>query len=218
MTQHGLTSPTTPPVEVRAAKIGSRAVIAAAVIAIGAAVVGAVVGGQLTASATDRQTAGSAQSAGAELKANKERDDTSFIRGQLQTAAAKLIDDSKVANRKEHDLADMLASPTFTWKNPAYATTKHDLAVQVDLVSADTAKLQLLGYRASNSAAADVLAYHETIEEDLTSGVLSGNCVMRSTPGFTGAVDLAFADMNEYEATQGALISAVQSDLQLPAT
>src|ERR1700712_2226291 len=104
------------PVEVQAATIGAHAVVVAAVIAIVATVLGAllgVVGGQASAAATNRQTDQQSQATNATLQSDADRDAKTFIRQQLQAAAAKLIDDSKGANRQEVDLVNLFSSPTF---------------------------------------------------------------------------------------------------------
>jgi len=217
MTQPPPPPPADTPVEVRAANIGARAVIAAAVIAIVAAVVGALVGGQASAAATNRQTDQQTQATNATLQAEADRDAKTFIRQQLQAAAAKLIDDSKSANRQEADLVNLFSSPTFDGTRWDHVKKQDALIVQLDVVSADTAKLQLLGYRLSNNAAAGVLRYHEGVVNDLTSGALKGNCVMPDEPEFGDALDQTVNDRDAYDAAQSALISAVQSDLRLPA-
>jgi hypothetical protein len=208
------------PVEVQAATIGAHAVVVAAVIAIVATVLGAlvgVVGGQASAAATNRQTDQQSQSTNATLQSEADRDAKTFIRQQLQAAAAKLIDDSKSANRQEVDLVNLFLSPTFDGRDWDHVKKQNDLTLQLDVVSADTAKLQLLGYKASDSTAAEVLIYHEGIVGDLTRGALSGKCLMPNTPAFNEALDQANNDMEAYDATQGALISAVQSDFRLSA-
>ena len=220
MTQPPPPPPAGTPIEVQAATIGARAVVAAAVIAIVATILGAVlgvVGGQASVAATNRQTDEQSQAANATLQSDADRDAKTFIRQQLQAAASKLIDDSKSANRQEVNLADLFRSPTFNGKSWDHVKKQKDLALQLDVVSADAAKLQLLGYQASNSAATGVQRYHETIVNDLSTGALSGNCLMPDTPEFKDAVDQTVDDRKVYDTAQSALISAVQSDLRLPA-